>query len=53
MTTPHTSICKLTTLMQLNLKEHFQNMHGIGYMVDVVNGNQVLFEHLMVDFYHA
>jgi hypothetical protein len=33
MTNPHTSICKLTTPIQLNLKEHLRNMHGIGYLV--------------------
>jgi hypothetical protein len=28
-------------------------MHGIRYLVDTINGNQVLLEHLMVDFCHA
>jgi len=48
MTTPPTSICKLNIPIQVNLKELFWSMALD--MVDATNGNQVLFEHLMVDF---
>jgi hypothetical protein len=51
MTTPPTSICKLTTPIQVNLKEQLRSMALD--MVDATSGNQNLFEHLMADFHHA
>jgi hypothetical protein len=51
MTTPPTSIQKLTTPIQINLEEQLQSVTLD--TVDATSGNQVLLEHLMVDFCHA
>jgi len=51
MTTPPTSICKLTTPIQVNLKEQLQSMALD--MLDATSGNQNLLKHLMADFHHA
>ncbi len=51
MTTPPTSIHKLTTPIQINLEEQLRSTTLD--MVDVANGNPILLEHLMADFHGA
>jgi hypothetical protein len=48
MTTPPTSIRKLTTPIQVNLEGHLRIMALD--MEDAACGNQVFLKHLMVDF---
>jgi len=51
MITPPTSIHKLTTPIQINLEEQLRSMTLD--MVDVANGNPILFKHLMANFHGA
>jgi hypothetical protein len=51
MNIPSTPIRKLTTPIQVNLEEQPQSMALD--MVDATNGNQVIFQKLMTNFFYA